>query len=337
MAPEKGPTHVCKQSRFPHAPHLPALLIVQGPSMSGKSSALQRLLTEVWIGSDGKSCFDRIYIFSPSVGSTFEDGIDETWTPVKRMIETQIVDRSNPRRNAETFFFDDLNAGAMEELAKIIDLQHQMIELSRKKYGRKKEPQICILLDDVSDNPRFSKNPLLTKLYSRGRHANITTVCSVHRSRGILNPVVRSQVTGVLFFKQRNYLELQAFLEEHSAMLPSRDDLERIYRVATAEPYQFLYVDLRASSVNDMFFIGFSQRIRVNIASPEMEADPFSNQTRDPVIGPTKGEYGQPAETTVMKPGTREQRLRFAPRPADATPHQLQKQGTLRTGRPSGL
>ena len=89
--------------------------------------------------------------------------------------------------------------------------------------------------DDVSDNPRFSKNPLLTKLYSRGRHANITTVSSVHRSRGILNPVVRSQVTGVLFFKQRNYLELQAFLEEHSAMLPSRDDLERIYRVATDE------------------------------------------------------------------------------------------------------
>ena len=110
MAPEKGPTHVCKQSRFPHAPHLPALLVVQGPSMSGTSSALQRLFTEVWVGNDGKSCFDRIYIFSPSVGSTFEDGIDETWTPVKRLIETQLVDRSNPRHMQEQCFFDDLNA-----------------------------------------------------------------------------------------------------------------------------------------------------------------------------------------------------------------------------------
>ena len=104
----------------------------------------------------------------------------------------------------------------MDKLADIIDLQFKMIELSRK-HGRKKEPQIAICLDDVSDNPRFSKNPLLTKLYSRGRHAHITTVCSVHRSRGILNPVVRSQVTGVLFFKQRNYLELQAFLEDHKS------------------------------------------------------------------------------------------------------------------------
>ena len=64
MSPEKGPAHSVKQSRFPHAPKLPALLIVQGPSMSGKSSALQRLFTEVWVGPNGKSVFDRIYIQS---------------------------------------------------------------------------------------------------------------------------------------------------------------------------------------------------------------------------------------------------------------------------------
>ena len=64
--------------------------------MSGKSSALQRLFTEVWVGNNGKSVFDRTYIFSPSVGSSFDDGIGETCTPVKRMVETQLVDRSNP-------------------------------------------------------------------------------------------------------------------------------------------------------------------------------------------------------------------------------------------------
>ena len=60
----------------------------------------------------------------------------------------------------------------MERLGEIIDMQFKMIELSRK-HGRKKEFQIAICLDDVSDNPRFSKNQLLTKLHSRGRHANI--------------------------------------------------------------------------------------------------------------------------------------------------------------------
>ena len=94
MAPERGPAHTVRQSRFPHAPQLPALLVVQGPSMSGKSSALQRLFTEVWVGNNGKSVFDRSYIISPSMGSSFKDGIDETWTPVKRLVETQLIDRT---------------------------------------------------------------------------------------------------------------------------------------------------------------------------------------------------------------------------------------------------
>ena len=208
-----------------------------------------------------------------------------------------------------------------------------MIELSRKHW-RKKEIQIAICLDDISDNPRFSKNALLTRLYSRGRHANITTVCSVHRSRGILNPVVRSQVTGGLFFKQRNYLELQAILEEHSAMLPSRDDLERIYRVATDEPFSFLYVDLRATDVNQMFYIGFSKRIRVNIGNQEMQADPFNTRTRDPVRGPMAGDLARPAEA-VVKTMYRGQ-PQYGRESSIATPHQLQRQGVLRKQVPTG-
>ena len=97
MSPEAGAVHTCRQSRFPHAPKLPALLVVQGPSMSGKSSALRRLATEVWVHKDGKSCFDRIFVFSASVGKTFEDGIDDTWGPVKKLIETQLIDRTNPK------------------------------------------------------------------------------------------------------------------------------------------------------------------------------------------------------------------------------------------------
>ena len=126
MSPEQGAVHVCRQSRFPHAPKLPAQHMVQGPSKSGKSSALQRLATEVWVHKDGKSCFDRIYVFSASVGKTFEDGIDDTRAPVKRLTETQLIDRTNPNHNAETFFYDELDSNAMQALSDIVDLQFQM-------------------------------------------------------------------------------------------------------------------------------------------------------------------------------------------------------------------
>ena len=59
---------------------------------------------------------------------------------------------------------------------------------------------------------------------------------------------------------------MQAFLEENGGILPDRHDMERIYRIATEHsgPYQFLYVDLRSTDPNNTFFIGFSQRIRVD-------------------------------------------------------------------------
>ena len=185
---------------------------------------------------------------------------------MKRLIREQLVDLSNPNHAAEQFFFDELNADAMKALDEIINVQFHIIALSRKQ-GRKREPQILIYLDDVSDNPKFTRNnALLNKLYTRGRHARITTVTSVHRQRTILPPVVRAQLTGILYFRQRNSLELLSFLEEYSAMLPSKDDMERIYRIATQEPYSFLFVNLKAQDVNDMFFVGFRQRIRINPA-----------------------------------------------------------------------
>ena len=61
-------------------------------------------------------------------------------------------------------------------------------------------------------------------------------------------------------------LELSNFLEENSATV-GNDILEKVYRIAVAEPYQFLYVDLRATDPNEMFFIGFKQRIRVSDVS----------------------------------------------------------------------
>ena len=46
-------------------------------------------------------------------------------------------------------------------------------------------------------------------------------------------------------------LELQNFLEENSATV-CKDILEKVYRIAVAEPYQFLYVDLRATDPHEM-------------------------------------------------------------------------------------
>ena len=97
----------------------------------------------------------------------------------------------------------------------------------------------------------------------RGRHARISTITSVNRIKNVVNPIVRAQTTAIFMFRQKAFLELQNFLEENSATV-GKDILEPVYRIAVAEPYQFVDLDLRATDPNEMFFIGFQQRIRVS-------------------------------------------------------------------------
>ena len=158
-----------------------------------KEQYVVKLLTEVWRHEDGKSCFSRIYVFSPSVT------VDPIWQPVKEMIENEILDIRNPNHAQKKFFFEEPD---MEALHKILDQQFAIIELSRQKK-RREEPQIAIILDDLSADTRFiRKNKLLHVLYTRGRHAKITTVTSVHKAN-IVAPIVRAQATALFNFRQK--------------------------------------------------------------------------------------------------------------------------------------
>ena len=218
---------------------------------------LVKLITEVWRHEDGKSCFERIYVFSPSVS------VDPIWMPVREMIENEILDMRNPNHANEQFFVEDPD---FEAMSRILDQQFAIVELSRRKK-RKTEPSILIIINDFSAEPEMTKNNrLVNRLYTRGRHARISTITSVHRIRSVVNPIVRAQCTAIFMFRQKAFFELQNFLEENSATV-GKDILEKVYRIATAQPYQFLYIDLRATDPNEMFFIGFQQRIRVSDAS----------------------------------------------------------------------
>ena len=88
MAENKAPTispiiHIeyeCKQSKYgEHAPKLPLRSMILAPSGSGKTVLLQNMILDIYRG-----CFNRIYIFSPSID------IDHTWRPVKDHIAKEI-------------------------------------------------------------------------------------------------------------------------------------------------------------------------------------------------------------------------------------------------------
>ena len=72
IEPIKIKEYTVKQSKYEVAGKLPIRSIMLGPSGSGKTVLLQNMILNIY-----RDCFNRIYIFSPSID------VDSSWEPVK--------------------------------------------------------------------------------------------------------------------------------------------------------------------------------------------------------------------------------------------------------------
>ena len=88
------------------------------PSGGGKGVLLQNMTLDIYRG-----CFERIYIFSPSIQ------VDKTWTPVKEYIkETHKIDETK-----EKIYFDEYDEDALKN---IIETQMKISEYMKTKNAK---------------------------------------------------------------------------------------------------------------------------------------------------------------------------------------------------------
>jgi len=66
----------------------------------------------------------------------------------------------------------------------------------------------------------------------------------------------------LIVYRLRNYKELEAFVEEVSGLV-TKKDLVEIYKEATKDEYSFLYINLSARTIKDMFFKNFKSHIQL--------------------------------------------------------------------------
>ena len=171
-----------KQSKYDVVGQLPIRSIILGPSGSGKGILLQNMILDIYRG-----CFERVYIFSPSVD------IDQTWKPVKKYLQ----DEMHIDLEKEKCLFTDYNP---EELEQIIYQQHKVAEYQKKLKGNAKVYQILIIVDDFADDPSFSRNSkLLHSLFTRGRHSFISTIVSTQAFKAV-SPIIRKMQLNYIYF-----------------------------------------------------------------------------------------------------------------------------------------
>jgi hypothetical protein len=220
-------------------------MVVAGPSGCGKTMLIVSMITDLYRKKDGHSVFKRIYVFSPSVH------VDPCWKPVAKFVSEELKVDSK-----EQWAWDHYDPGALQSL---IDDQREIIAVAKEK-GLKKLFNVLIVVDDFADNPQFSRREaLLHGLFTRGRHAFISTIVATQKFRAI-SPIVRVNATALCIFRLRSEQELLAIVEEISAVYP-KDTIIQLIRRATDQPYSFLYVDLAAKRPDQMFWLRFEKRL----------------------------------------------------------------------------
>jgi hypothetical protein len=242
----------CRQSRHGHLPKLPARGILVAPSQQFKTTALTDMILRHYTDGRGKSCFERVFVFSPSVD------IDSSWGPVKEFVR---VNMGVP--DSERCFFHTFDHDALD---KIVENQHKMTIAMKEKKGNKHLFNILVVIDDFSDDPSVLHNQgknVLNTLFTRGRHQNISCWISAQKLTTI-STVIRTQTQFYCIGRLRSQKELQSILEEISATYPVKT-LLRLYEYATEQPHGFLYINLSTNPPE--FYSQFTHRLTVRPAS----------------------------------------------------------------------
>ena len=205
-------------SKWPYIPDHPYRILIVGGSGSGKTNALLNLI-------NNQPDIDKIYLYA------------------KDPYEAKYQYLTNKREKVGSDHFKDPKA--FMEYSNDMEGVYKNIE----SYNPGKKRKILIVFDDMIADMIINKkklNPVVTKLFIRGRKRNISIVFII-QSHFKVPKDVRLNSTHFFIMKIPNKRELQQIALNHSSDIDFNNFI-KIYKKCTAEPYSFSVNDATLSS-----------------------------------------------------------------------------------------
>ena len=195
-----------------HLPKPPALVLMIAPIKCGKSTIISNLLLNP--AFYGQHFFDETIVFSPTI------------------------------HNDKTSRFLRKHATCYDTYSD--DILDEIIQDQSSYEDKTMRPSIALILDDIIGVFKGNKGrePKINSLASRFRHYSIDLLLMSCQNYRRVNPVIRSNVTHMIIGSPiPNVKELTKMAEEVGDQFGGADNFIAIYRKATPNRYDFLYLD----------------------------------------------------------------------------------------------
>lgn len=201
----------------PRLPQVPGVCLLVMKVKSGKSNLLvNMMLGENYYGGQNP-IFDMIYIISPTAK------IDKS---SQAYFREELEDR--------VVVFDDLD-NLDPFLRDLLDYQSSF----DIKDPDNLPPRVALVFDDISGY--LKRNSLVTHLFTRYRHYNLSLWCANQTCRD-LPTAIRSQATSLWLSSCYSMLERQKILEEYGDLF--QNNLEPVWDDAVKERFNYCYLKL---------------------------------------------------------------------------------------------
>jgi hypothetical protein len=196
----------------------PFTMCIHAPSRSGKSVVLTNFLYND--AFNFKKRFDKIIFISPTI----------------------LIDQTLQYARDD----EDVVKLHEEEFLENLDVVIRNILKEQKEHHDKEEPiDTLLILDDCL---AYLKNKSLSYLSTKNRHYGLSMIVTSQYYKKI-DPVIRANATHWLFFKTNVEKEHMNVVED----MNSFPKFEEHYKVATNEPYSFLFVNMLKMSLHKKF------------------------------------------------------------------------------------
>jgi len=209
FAVKDPPKEKPRKVTHPNLPELPCIMCLVMPTKSGKSTILSNLILR-----------DDFY----------KDAMDNI-TIMSNTIDQDITSRFLRKAcDCYTGYDDNVLAGLIE---------------NQKQFDDDSRPFIGMIFDDILGSVK--RNSYLNHLVTRSRHYGVGLLAISVQSFKSVGPTIRNNVNAFICGNLQNMSELDKISQEYSGMMGGDEKFRKIYKKATEQRYDFLYLDLQSN------------------------------------------------------------------------------------------